>query len=76
MLLAKQDDGPVAIGLSLAAPCNPLLDYAAAEIGIYLTCFSASDRIDESRIGNILFSAESFEPGILEYPHRILPSMQ
>lgn len=71
MLLAKQDDGPVATGLPLAWPRNPLLEHTAAEIGIYLTGPRASHRVDENRIGDTLLTAESLKPGILKYPHRV-----
>jgi hypothetical protein len=65
---AEKDDRPVATRFSPPWPRDPLLNDAAAKIGIHLSVFSARHRVYQSRVGDLFLSSKPLEPSRLEDP--------
>jgi len=64
-----EDDRTKTTRLALTNPCQPLLDNATTEIGIYLPLFGTLNGGKQDFVGNALLSREALKPCILEYPH-------
>ena len=64
-----RDQRPIAAGAPLARPRHPLLDHAAAEIGIDQAALGTLDRLAEPGIVDAFLAREPRKVSRLEHPH-------
>src|SRR5262249_29145239 len=63
---AQEDDRSVSTRLALSWARDPLLDDAAAEVGIDLSFFSARYRVHQNQVADFFLSSKPFKPAGLE----------
>jgi hypothetical protein len=66
----EKDDSPVALGLSLPGPSDPLLDNLTAKVGVDLTLFGPNNRLTQSDISNPFLPGEALKPPGFEELHK------